>query len=247
MRVETPSGAKCCCGDLADPLGVLERRRGRQHHDVGRAAQLREPAVQGLVVLTPLATTDERERAFGGRRVAIAGEHYRAAPLANRTYRSVACPLSIHGEQCRNDQAGRNRRFGDHGQRHRRGRRQGGHRGGAAEPFAGHGRRDGRRAREVARQAGGAGQARRRRAHRRARPGHRGVGPRCPRRLRPRDRVDRRGPPHEEAPLQRARPHRAPTAGSSPPTRRRCPSSRWRWRRVAPSSCAASTSSTRRR
>ena len=51
----------------------------------------------------------------------------------------------------------------------------------------------------------------------------------------------------EEAPLQRARPHRRRRRRSSPPTRRRCPWSRWRWRPAAPSWCAASTSSTRRR
>ena len=60
------------------------------------------------------------------------------------------------------DQAGRHRRFGDHGLGRRRGRGEGGHRGGAAQPRAGDGRRDGRRPREVAGQAGRAGQARRR-------------------------------------------------------------------------------------
>ena len=36
-------------------------------------------------------------------------------------------------------------------------------------------------------------------------------------------------------------------AASSRPTRRRCRSSRWRWTPAAPTRCAASTSSTRRR
>ena len=51
-------------------------------------------------------------------------------------------------------------RFGDHGFGHRRGGGQGRPRGGAALPQAGDGRCDGRRAREVAGQAGRAGQAR---------------------------------------------------------------------------------------
>ena len=80
-------------------------------------------------------------------------------------------------------------------------------RGRPAQPRAGTRRRDGRRAREVARQAGRAGQARGRRARRGARPGARRHRPRRARRLRPRDRVDRRGPRREEAPLHRARPH----------------------------------------
>ena len=104
-------------------------------------------------------------------------------------------------------QAGRNRGFGDHGLGHRRGRGEGRDRGRAAQPRAEHGRRDGRRPREVAGQAGRAGQARSRRARRRARTGARRHRPRRARRVRPRARVDRRGPRGEEAPLHRARPH----------------------------------------
>ncbi|CAA9226588.1 MAG: 3-hydroxybutyryl-CoA dehydrogenase; 3-hydroxyacyl-CoA dehydrogenase, partial [uncultured Acidimicrobiales bacterium] len=99
------------------------------------------------------------------------------------------------------------RRFGDHGFGHRRGGGQDRPRGGPAVEAPGKRRRHGDQPREVAGQAGRA-QPPVRRGPRRgsgARAGHRGSG--RPRRLRPRDRVHRRGPRHQEGAVQGARRH----------------------------------------
>ena len=120
-------------------------------------------------------------------------------------------------------------------------------RGGAAQPHAGRRRRDARRAREVARPPGEEGPLDDADRRRRARPGARGHRPRRARRLRPRARVDRRGPRRRRSSSSASSTASARRRRSSPPTRRRCPSSRWRWSPSGPSGCAASTSSTPRR
>ena len=90
-------------------------------------------------------------------------------------------------------------------------------------------------AREVARQAGRAGQARGADRQGDRRPGQRHRRPPRARRLRPRARVGRRGPRREEGAVHPARRHREARGASSPPTPRRCRSSRWPWPPSGPS------------
>ena len=97
--------------------------------------------------------------------------------------------------------------LGDHGIRHRRGGRQGGHRGHPAVPPAADGRRawwPHSRSRSTSRSSGAS--STRPSATQVLVAGHGHARPARPRRLRPRDRVGRRGPRRQEGAVPRARP-----------------------------------------
>src|SRR5579884_3598476 len=104
------------------------------------------------------------------------------------------------------DQAGGNRRLRNHGIGHRRVRGGQRLRGGAPLAPAVDRRRHAGRPGEVPGPGGGEGPDGGEGPRRRSRPGQHHLRPRGAGRVRPRPRVDRRGPGHQEAPVQRAGP-----------------------------------------
>ena len=241
---------------LDGPLGMLERGRGRAATTTSSAAgQVEQVAVERAARLGPLAAA-ERARAFPvdfviGADPTVAGslgDGY--APVA---WLGCYSPVTCSRFTDRRSGSMAVKRVGIVGSGIMGSgiaevAAKAGHRGRAAQPRAGDAPTrwsPGSRSRWPSRSSGASSKPAERdavlgRVARRHRP-------RRARRLRPRDRVDRRGPRRQEAPLQRARPHLRRARRSSRPTRRRCRSSRWRWRPAAPSGCAASTSSTPRR
>ena len=241
-------------GPLDRVLRVLVGRTGGQHEHLVGVVGGEQVAVE-VAAVAPFGAADQGE---GPRHGAAQyrplpegpqpGRRVTPAPAPGRlTARSGPLLLPVGSVPAHDHHTPGDRWVGDHGIRDRGGGGQGRRRRGAALPPAVERRRDGRLAREVAGQAGRAGQARRagREGGRRSRDRHR--PPRRAPRLRPRARVRRRGPRREEDPVRRAR--RGRQAGRHPRHQHLdAPGGRaGRGHQAARAGRAASTSSTRPR
>ena len=196
-RTVAPSSANQRVAASTDRSGCSNAAPVGMHEDlVGPVG--REQVTIELTAGAPLGAADQREGPRHPGHSTGGGGRPRSGPIL-----LPVGSVPAHDHQERGD-----RRVGDHGIRGRGGGGQGRRRRGAPLPPAGDGRRDARRAREVARQAGRAGQARggRRQGDRGPRERHR--RPAAARRLRPGARVGRGGPRRQEGAVRRARRHR---------------------------------------
>ena len=250
-----PSPSKYAAARSTDPLGMLERGRGRAAPAPRRSRRARAAGCRrsrhGSVHSPPPTSASGPGRLRSRRRHRLTGGAYGrgAARLAAPTYPPVTFRPSLEQE----DVTMTVKRVGIVGSGIMGSgiaevAAKAGLRGRAAQPGAGAPPTrwsPGSRSRSPSRSSGASSKPTERdavlgRVARRHRP-------RRARRVRPRDRVDRRGPRREEAPLHRARPHlprrHDPRDQHVDAAGRRDGDGD----RAAPTRCAASTSSTRRR